>query len=50
MVMQQQKIDIIQDGEEIPQNLVTKYGLSGRDFIYFYSDKKEKNVYYSNFV
>lgn len=50
MKIQQLKINFIQDGAEISPDLVDKYELSGRDFNYTYSDKKEKNIYYSNFV
>ncbi|MEE5988227.1 LlaJI family restriction endonuclease [Ligilactobacillus equi] len=44
------KIDFVQDGGKISQEIVTKYNLSGKDFKYSYSDNEETNVYYSNFV
>lgn len=47
MKIQQLKINFIQDGAEISPDLVDKYELSGRDFNYTYSDKKEKNIYYT---
>lgn len=50
MMMKQLKIKAVQDGGEISEKVVTKYKLAGRDFRLSYSEKKEKNVYTSNFV